>query len=143
MVVFDTNVISELIRENGDFGVLTWTNRYTFDGLTTAVCLAELKWCVERLPKGRKRSVLEVAVDRLEIEAFRDRILPFDNRATGHYGRIRQIRRQAGRPISPTDAMIAAICASRGAALATGNIKDFEGVGVPLLNPWKGGHTPE
>ncbi|GAB3226955.1 type II toxin-antitoxin system VapC family toxin [Glycomyces halotolerans] len=143
MVVFDTNVISELIRENGDFGVLVWANRYTFDGLTTAVCIAELKWGVEKLPKGRKRSVLEVAVDRLETEAFRDRILPFDARAAAHYGQIRKMRSQVGRPISPTDAMIAAICASRGTALATRHTKDFEGTGVPLLNPWKGGHTPE
>ncbi|GAA1676114.1 type II toxin-antitoxin system VapC family toxin [Glycomyces endophyticus] len=143
IVVFDTNVISEIIRENGDFGIVLWSNRYTAAALTTSVCIAELRWGVAQLPAGRKRAALEIAVDKIEIEAFRDRILPFDARAAAHYGRIRQVRRAAGRPMSSTDAMIAAICASRGAALATRNVKDFEGTGVPLLDPWKDQRTPE
>ena len=37
------------------------------------------------------------------------------------------------------DAQIAAIARSRGAALATRNVADFELCGVELLNPWSAG----
>lgn len=49
-------------------------------------------------------------------------------------------RRQAGRPISQADAQIAAIARSRGAALATRNVPDFEGCEVEIVDPW--GATP-
>lgn len=35
--------------------------------------------------------------------------------------------------------MIAAICASRGATLATRNTRDFAGLGLPLVDPWEAG----
>jgi len=35
------------------------------------------------------------------------------------------------------DAQIAAICISRRAALSTRNTKDFEGLGITLINPWE------
>ncbi|AJG23640.1 hypothetical protein RR42_s2052 [Cupriavidus basilensis] len=34
------------------------------------------------------------------------------------------------------DAQIAAICRHHGAVLATRNGKDFEGIGLSLVNPW-------
>jgi hypothetical protein len=46
-------------------------------------------------------------------------------------------RQNAGRPIEAFDAMIAAIARSRAATVATRNIADFEGCGVPLLDPWE------
>ncbi len=47
-------------------------------------------------------------------------------------------RRQAGREVSkPVDAMIAAVAASRGMAVATRNTSDFDGMGVELINPWQ------
>ena len=35
------------------------------------------------------------------------------------------------------DAMIAAICLSHGAMLATRNVKDFEGLDLKLVNPFE------
>ncbi len=32
--------------------------------------------------------------------------------------------------------LLAAICRARGATLATRNVRDFEGTGVPLTDPW-------
>jgi predicted nucleic acid-binding protein len=36
---------------------------------------------------------------------------------------------------SQFDAMIAAMAQSRGASLATRNVKDFEGCGIDIVNP--------
>ncbi|WP_156036798.1 hypothetical protein [Glycomyces sp. NRRL B-16210] len=46
-------------------------------------------------------------------------------------------RDRIGRPISMEDAQMAAICLSRRAMLATRNTKDFDGLGITLINPWE------
>jgi predicted nucleic acid-binding protein len=70
-------------------------------------------------------------------EDFSGRILPFDSPAAVAFAEIAADRRHAGRPISQADAQIAAIARSRGAALATRNVPDFDGCGVEIINPWK------
>jgi hypothetical protein len=35
-----------------------------------------------------------------------------------------------------SSALIAAVCRSRGAVLATRNLPDFDGTGVEIINPW-------
>ncbi|MGA2601171.1 MAG: hypothetical protein ABSH09_29745 [Bryobacteraceae bacterium] len=45
-------------------------------------------------------------------------------------------REAMGRPISQIDAMIASICRSRQATVATRNVDDFEHCGVPIVNPF-------
>ncbi len=52
-------------------------------------------------------------------------------------GRLRAKRESIGRPISVQDAMIAAICLSHDATLATRNTKDFEGLDLKLVNPFE------
>jgi predicted nucleic acid-binding protein len=69
-------------------------------------------------------------------EDFTGRILPFDSAAAVAFAEIAATRRQAGRPIAQADAQIAAIARSRGAALATRNVPDFEGCGIDVVNPW-------
>ena len=56
--------------------------------------------------------------------------------AAGHYAEIVSRREVAGRPISIADAQIAATCLSYGAVLATRNVRDFEGTGLDLVDPW-------
>jgi len=52
-------------------------------------------------------------------------------------GRIAAERRRAGCPISQSDAQIDAIARSIGAAIATGNVTDFESCGVKVIDPWE------
>jgi len=61
--------------------------------------------------------------------------LPFDSAAARDYADI-AARRRAGRPMSEPDARIAAIARSRGAELATGNVADFAGCELEVINPW-------
>ena len=67
---------------------------------------------------------------------FAGRVLPFDGEAADHYGTLTAHRRSIGRPISQMDAQIAAIALSRGASLATRNVRDFEHLGLDVINPW-------
>jgi hypothetical protein len=66
-----------------------------------------------------------------------ERILSYDSEAADTFALITAERRAHGRPISQSDAMIAGIVRSRGAELATRNVKDFAGCGIKLIDPWR------
>lgn len=136
MIVYDTNVVSELMKPTCDAGVLQWSNsRHPGEIFTTAITVGEVLYGVERLPSGRRRSVLEAAV----ADVFDNfvKVLAFDSAAAGHFARIAAAREQAGRPIGEFDAQIAAICRVHGATLATRNLRDFLGTGIELIDPWR------
>ncbi|MGQ0625950.1 MAG: type II toxin-antitoxin system VapC family toxin [Sporichthyaceae bacterium] len=137
--VLDTNVLSELARPQPSAAVLRWFDAHPSPSLaTTAITAAELLCGVARLPRGSRREQL-TAVTCAVLEAdFDGRVLPFDVSAAVSYAAIVVTRAELGRPISAPDAQIAAICRSRGAALATRNRADFTGIGVELIDPWNG-----
>lgn len=70
-------------------------------------------------------------------EDFTGRVLAFGADAALPYARIAVERRRAGRPISHFDAQIAAVARACGASVATRNVTDFEGCGIPVINPWE------
>ena len=75
------------------------------------------------------------AIERT-LTTYADQVFPYDEPAARIYATLQESSRAAGRPLSVEDGMIAAICRSRGARLATRNTRDFEGTGVDLINPW-------
>lgn len=136
-VILDTNVISELAREVPDTRVVAWADSQR-DVALTATTLAELLYGVARLPTGRRKAQLEDAIREMTNVRLRDRVIAFDRLAASHYAQIVANREKAGRPISTADAQIASVCRLYEVALATRNTRDFEGVGITVINPWTG-----
>jgi toxin FitB len=137
MIVLDTDVVSELMRQSPDDGVVRWVDRYPHgEVFITSVTAAALAYGVARLPAGRRRAVLTTKVSELLNEDFDELVLPFDLAAAEHYAQIAAAREHVGRPISMADAQIAATCRRFGASLATRNAEDFADTGVPVLDPW-------
>jgi predicted nucleic acid-binding protein len=137
MILLDTNVVSELMKSAPEPAVMVWIN--TLPGSTvfiSAVTQAEILYGVALVPEGRRREGLARAARTAFETYFRKRILPFDCEAAEAFAALAAGRRRAGRPISQADAQIAAIARSRGAALATRNVPDFEGCGVEIVDPW-------
>lgn len=138
MIVLDTNIVSELMKPDGEPAVYQWAAKQPRTGLfTTTITMAEVFYGLELLSRGRKRLDLTAAATSLFEEIFKDRVLPFDTDAATVYPAVAASRRKIGRPISPFDAQIAAIARSRGAALATRNTADFEFCELTLINPWQ------
>jgi predicted nucleic acid-binding protein len=135
LIVLDTNVISELARPAPSLSVLAWADAQD-DAAITATTAAELLHGVARLPDGARKSGLTDAIREMLDGPLRDKVLAFDRAAASHYGEIVAAREAAGRPISIADAQIAAICRSRAATLGTRNVRDFESVGITVVNPW-------
>ena len=139
MFVLDTNVASELMRPQPTAAVAAWiAERDAQDMYLTAVSEAELLYGVAIMPIGKRRNALVAAMTRWLDRGFRERILPFDSAAARVYAEVAAARR-TGRPIGEADCQIAAISRSRGAVLVTRNVRDFEGTGLDVLNPWSVG----
>ena len=135
MIILDTNVISEMTRQNPADAVKDWFDREE-DLYMTAITQAEMLYGLERMPKGRRRDVLFESLAEIFNEVFTGRILSFDSEAALSFAHVTIERERMGRPIKQSDAQIAAIAQSRGAAVATRNVADFEHCGIKVINPW-------
>ena len=138
MIILDTNVISELTRPHPEPAVISWLDSLpTEETAITAITAAELRYGVHRLPDGHRKNALSDAVHAIINTDFRGRVEPFDVLAADQYANVVTARERGGRPISTSDAQIAAICRVLDAALATRNTSDFTDTGVDLIDPWK------
>ena len=108
------------------------------DLFLSAVSEAELRFGAAILPMGRRREMLLLRIEAMLSDAFEDRVLPFDSDAARIYGHLVAARRSAGRPVASADCQIAAIAAARRMRIATRNVRDFEDMGVEIVDPWAG-----
>ena len=132
--LLDTNVISELRRKMPDAGVLNWLQgRPTSTLFLSVLTLGELRKGIEGLADSERKIALQ---DWLEVELpafFIGRILPVDTQVADRWGRLLAI---AGRPLPAIDSLIGATAAHHGLRLVTRNIRDYENLGLEVINPW-------
>ena len=137
MFILDTNVVSEVMRNVPSPEVMAWLDeRPRHDLYVTAVTQAEILSGIAFLPEGRRRSELGKVAEHAFNNLFNGRLLSFDSAAAQAYAEIVSARRNAGQPISQFDGQIAAIARSRSMTVATRNAVDYEGCGIPVINPW-------
>ncbi len=106
---------------------------------TTTINIAEIKFGFARLSPGRRRGDLEARFFRLASRGFVGRVFGFDAPAADVFGELVAARQRLGRPLVGFDGLIAAIALSRGFALATRDVSDFEDCGITLFDPWNTG----
>lgn len=137
MIVLDTNVISELFKPEPDPGVVAWVARLPGNSLfTTAITRGELLFGLYRMPDGQRKADLLQRLALLFERELAEHIIAYDSDAADAHAAFAAARRAQGRPVGMADAMIAGIAQSRGAQLATRNVRDFEGCGIALVDPW-------
>jgi predicted nucleic acid-binding protein len=135
VIVLDTNVVSELMRASPDPHVRDWLAQLGDAPLTTsAITVAEIEYGLQRLAEGRRRADLTA---RFETFIGALTVLPLDEAAARLTGRLHALRDAAGLPSQPSDMMIAGIAVAHDAALATRNVKDFVGLPVQIIDPWR------
>ena len=137
MILVDTCLISELMRLSPVPAVLDWfASRDATDLCFSAIGEAELRRGAETLPDGNRRKSLVAEIDAMIAEEFAGRVLPFDSAAAVAFAEIFAGRHAAGRPIGFANCQIAGIARLRGFAVATRNVRDFEDIGLEIVNPW-------
>ena len=134
MIVVDTNVISQIGRP--DSPVPAWLSAQDESQLRlVATSISEVVYGLHRMPDGqRKRQLLEQW--EMVIAAWGSRVLTISGSVAHLAGVLKAERELIGRPLHIADAQIAAGALVHGAALATRNVKDFEGLGIELIDPW-------
>ena len=136
MILLDTNVISEGLRQRPDVNVRTWLDAQPAEELFLCTpVLAELHYGAQLLPASMRRTKLEQSISDL-MNAFGDRILTFDMAAALEYGKFVARRDRLGRATGSMDGVIAGIAMAHAAAIATRDSRGFDDVGIELIDPF-------
>jgi len=139
VIVIDTNVLLEVMKPPQLRSANVFARLRTQEAaavFTTTVRLAEILAGISILPAGKRRQEMQTAAERVFATLFSQRVLPFDEASAHTYAELVTIRRKRGLIIDPFDVQIAAIAKSRGMAVATRNVPDFEHSGIELIDPW-------
>lgn len=135
MILLDTNVVSELMKQAADPAVEHWYLLNEEATILPSVALAELAYGIARLSNGRRRQSLEAKLNEWRVR-YAARTIGFGASAAMRYGPMLAAAERAGRPMALPDAQIAAIALDEGATVATRNVRDFAPSKAPLVNPW-------
>jgi predicted nucleic acid-binding protein len=136
--LLDTNVISEWVKPQPDPLVVAWLKEVPEDKVFLSVAsLAEIRRGVELMPSGQRRERLATWLGRDLPTRFEGRILDVDSQVAETWGIVMARSQKTGSTISAWDACFAATAEVHQLTLVTRNVKDFQKLGVSLLNPWK------
>ncbi|NQW72833.1 MAG: type II toxin-antitoxin system VapC family toxin [Actinobacteria bacterium] len=133
MIVLDTNVVSEVMQGWVSSPALAWVVAQNPDEL--AITVMEVSSGIARMPAGHRRDLVAAQWDLLEGQ-WLGTFLPLGMHDALEAGVLSAKRMRLGRPIGMADACIAGICLVRDATLATRNTRDFDGIGLSLVDPW-------
>lgn len=132
--LLDTNVLSELRRKNPDKGVVEWfANRPASTLFLSVLTLGELRKGIEKIQDPIRSTAL---TDWLETDLpnfFTGRILSIDSEVADTWGRLTAMHT---RPLPAIDSLLGATAAKHGLSMVTRNARDFEGLGIEVINPW-------
>ncbi|WP_028629913.1 type II toxin-antitoxin system VapC family toxin [Metapseudomonas resinovorans] len=139
MILLDTNVLSEMMKSRPDPSVVAWLDAQPGSELVIcSISVAEILYGIARMPNGKRKDLLAIGADTLFNKLFAGCILPFDVDAAVHYAALVSASEAKGRVTDMADGQIAAIARLYSAKVATRNTRDFEELGVALVNPWEG-----
>lgn len=137
MIVLDTNVVSELLRPLPNEAVARYVTENSESLAITTITIHEISYGLARLPEGRRRRELTASFRELTESLTNPQILDLTEPAARRSGYLRAHRRSLGAPVDISDSHIAGIVLETGSSLATRNVKDFEHLGLDLIDPWR------
>lgn len=137
VILLDSNVISEIMRVGPNPEVIAWLNAQPqLSVWTSSVTVLEIEAGLGVMPRGRRRSDREKAFELLLETVLENRIAAFDFTAAREAARLASARQRSGRMSEWRDTMIAGIAIAQRATLATRNIRHFDDLSTPVVNPW-------
>lgn len=129
--LLDTNICIYVIKHRPP-QVREVFNRHHGHMAISAITLAELLHGAEKsADPARNLAVVEDFCSRLAV-------LPYTEKAAGHYGNIRAELERRGQPIGVNDLHIAAHARSEGLVLVSNNLREFERVAGLRTENWLG-----
>lgn len=131
--LLDTCVLSEGVKSPHDDLVIRWI-RSTPENeqFTSVIAVAELKFGIEAIPTGRRRTQLDDWFRETLRPSLGDRVIPFDESCAMVWASLRVRMPNA----KFADSQLAATALAHGLTLVTRNVRDFAFAGLPVFNPW-------
>jgi predicted nucleic acid-binding protein len=129
----DANVLSESIKPNPEAAVIDWLRKNEADLAIDSVVLGEVLYGVLKLPRGRKREVLERWFEHMVSRVV---CLSWTAAIGERWAHLLVSLRSKGLNTPVTDTMIAATALVHDLAVATRNVRDFQPTGVRVVNPF-------
>ncbi len=138
MIMLDTNVLSALMQQQPDPQVVAWLDDQPAESIwLNSITLFEARYGLALLAPGQRKNMLQERFDQLLQDDLQNRVLLFDANAATHAAQLAADRKARGRPVDMRDTFIAGIALARRATLATRNIRHFDDLSVPVVNPWE------
>lgn len=138
MFVLDTDVVSELRKVEAGKGhprVAAWSEQVVVgETFLAAITIHELELGILLLERKDKRqgAILRAWIDTRVLSEFEGRILPIDVAVA-----LRCAKFHVPDPRPMRAALIAATASVHRMTVVTRNVRDFEPMGVEILNPWE------
>ena len=130
--LLDTNVISELTKKVPDSSVVEFWSR--LEEITISVItLEEIEFGIGRM-RTSKKEILEKWWD--EFKNIPPQILPITPEVARISANLRSKEELNGRVITQADSLLSATSLLTGRIFVTRNTKDFQNMGIALLNPF-------
>jgi toxin FitB len=132
MFLVDTDVISALAKRERPANVESWIGRQrTVDLFISVISIGEIERGIT-LQQSKDRNFASQLAQWLDqvVNAYADRILPFDLAAARRWGQLSARLGHHG-----ADLQIAATALERGLTVVTHNVSHFEPTGVRLIDP--------
>ena len=136
MYLLDTCVISETRAKKPNPAVMEWLSRQDPNTLfMSAISVGEIKNGIYLLGNTKKAKELSKWLDEL-VSSFGSRVLSVNTTVAECWGVSLAACSRAGTPRPAIDALIAATAKVDNLVLVTRNVRDMQGMGVKLLNPF-------
>lgn len=136
--LLDTNIVSEWVKPQPHPQVVAWLQEVDEQQVFLSVAsLAEIRRGVELLPPGKRRDRLAAWLAGELPARFEGRVLDIDSQVAEAWGRVMAQAQKTGRHVGAMDAFFAATALVHRLTLATRNVRDFEDIGISLVNPWE------
>ena len=136
--VIDTNIISEAAKPKPNFETISWLQDHEGEVYLTTVSIMELNYGIMRLPDGKRKAQMREWLDAVTRDlSFAHRIYDLDSFGAYLCAELRCKAEKAGRVPQIADILIAGICQRHNAVLATHNVKDFDYLGIELIDPFE------
>ena len=131
-------MISELVRPEPEPNVIKWFENVDENTLYLSVLtLGEIGKGISLLPESKRKAQLSNWIDNELTSRFVGRILPVDEAIAIHWGSIAGRAQTAGKSLGVIDGLLAATAIVNDLQLVTRNVKDFAGIDLSTVNPWK------
>ncbi len=130
--LLDTNVISELTKKVPDVSVVEfWRNLEEI--VISVITLEEIEFGIGRM-RTSKKEILEKWWE--EFRNIPPQIISVTPEVAKISATLRSKEEMLGRTITQADSLVSATALYTGRILVTRNTKDFQNMGIALLNPF-------